>query len=71
MEGGRKLRAFYTTMGALVTLTGAGFVTGVPYQGSDIIALATIIAALGGGFFGANFGEHYAKARAAQNGASK
>jgi hypothetical protein len=65
MTGDRKLKAFYATMLAEVLLVGTAFVTGVPMSGDNVIAIGTIIAATGGGFFGANFGEHMAKAKAA------
>ncbi|TFG90445.1 MAG: hypothetical protein E4H15_07590 [Syntrophobacterales bacterium] len=64
MTGDRKLKVFYVTQASLVLMIGSAFVTGVSLSGQDLIAFGTIMAALGGGFMGANFGEHYAKAKA-------
>ena len=66
MTGDRKLKAFYVTTGSIAALTGTAFVTGVQMSGDNVIAIATILAAVGGAFFGGNALEHQAKAKAAK-----
>ena len=61
--GNRKQKGFYVTLTALVLIALAGFVTGVKFEGGDIIAMMAITGSLGGAFFSANFGEHWAKAK--------
>lgn len=63
MTGNRKLKGFYYTLGAMMLIILSAFVTGVKFQGGDIIAMLALIGSLGGAFFGANFGEHWAKSK--------
>ncbi len=63
MEGTRKQKAFYWTMAAINAAFIGALVFGVKFVGGDIIALSALQASLAGAFFGANFGEHWAKAK--------
>ena len=63
MKGDRKLKGFYLTMACgLIVILGA-LVTGVKLEGSDVVAILALQASVGGAFFGANFGEHWAAAK--------
>lgn len=68
MEGTRKQKAFYATLAAINLVILVAFVVKVPFNSADIVSLITLESALAGAFFGANFGEHWSKARAVQNG---
>jgi len=66
MNGNRKLQAFYVTQGGIAAITVGAFLTGVQLTGDNIIAIGTLMVANGGAFYGANYGEHYSKAKAAK-----
>ncbi|TAK57864.1 MAG: hypothetical protein EPO24_09355 [Bacteroidetes bacterium] len=63
MNQNRKLKAFYVTIVSCLLIVAVAIVKGVSLTGDNIVAIVTILAAVGGGFFGANFGEHYAKSK--------
>lgn len=67
MNGSRKMKGFYATLISINMLILAGFVCGVNFSGTDIISLAALESAVSGAFFSANFGEHWARARAAKD----
>lgn len=64
--GDRKLKGFYVTIGAiLIVIETSILFGGISFTGDNVVALVVIIGSVGGAFFGANFGEHFAKAKAA------
>jgi len=61
--GQRKLKGFYLTLAALMILVLFALIKGVHFTGDNIITAMALMASLAGAFFGANFGEHWAKAK--------
>lgn len=70
MEGSRKVRAFNVSTAGLFILAVAAL-----FFEADATQVFTLYAGcqagIGAAFFGANFGEHWSKAKAAVNGSSK
>lgn len=63
MTGIRKMKVFYWTTTALMITFGLSLFLGVKFTGNDIIIFSSLLAANGGMFFSANFGEHWAQNR--------
>ena len=59
----RKMKGFYWTMAALVGTFALSLIWGVTFTGDNIIVFSSLLAANSGMFFGANFGEHWAKSK--------
>lgn len=62
--GNRKLKAFFATIAGVLIVVETAILSGIAISGDNIVALTTIIAGIGGAFFGANFGEHWTKKNA-------
>jgi hypothetical protein len=52
---------FYWTESLLALLFVGSLLSGTTFTGDNIIVLGSLIAAVGGMFFGANFGEHWSQ----------
>lgn len=63
MMGKRKLIGFYMTILTMAASYMFSLVMGVTFSGDNVVVILTIYGALGGAFFGANFGEHWATSK--------
>ena len=61
MTGNRKIKGFYWTMICLMVVFALSLVFSVSFTGDNVIVFSSLLAANAGMFFGANFGEHWAK----------
>jgi len=68
MEGTRKFWGFILTEVAMLIVFGIAKFGGVEFNGNDVTTILLLVAGVGGGFFGANTAEHFAKSKAALDG---
>jgi len=61
----RKFKGFVITQLSLILIFIGALFTGTTFTGDNIIVFGALLAATGGAFFGANFGEHWAAAKRA------
>lgn len=66
MEGKRKFTAWIITELLICLIFGVAIGFQVKFQSGDITTIILIVSSLAGAFFGANFGEHWTKAKVKQ-----